>query len=250
MMAGPKNIPTDLSVEIAGENVTPDKFLRVVQNFFNILKEITHAHAEQGEEVAWSVLVREGSGIIGVEPKDMAAKALIYTSVRKDFHIGFDALQHGRQTPSSFSIPAIKAAKNLANIAGVGDEDDTRIRVWVDKRPTEINHHTVASAVDVLKVGYEDYGSVEGRMSLIRDASGKLQGEIHDIVSGQNIKCKFEEDQLPMIFKAFRKRVEIFGMIKYRSDGTPKSVDMDKLTIFPERSKLPGFSEVLGIIRD
>ena len=65
-MADRGDIETDLTLEVSGHNVTPEKFLRSVRSFFAILNEVTKTVSDQ--RIQWTVQVKKGSNLVGVSP--------------------------------------------------------------------------------------------------------------------------------------------------------------------------------------
>jgi hypothetical protein len=49
--------------------------------------------------------------------------------------------------------------------------------------------------------------------------------------------------------KAFRKRVSVIGLVKYRRNGTPLSIDVDDIHVFDPDSELPSVDDVIGIYK-
>jgi len=49
-------------------------------------------------------------------------------------------------------------------------------------------------------------------------------------------------------FTSFRKRVEISGLVHYRSNGTPISIAVERLEPLPDDDELPSYSDVRGIL--
>jgi hypothetical protein len=51
------------------------------------------------------------------------------------------------------------------------------------------------------------------------------------------------------VFSNFRKRVEVSGIIHYRRNGTPISIDVERLEALPDDSELPSLDDVRGLLR-
>jgi hypothetical protein len=54
---------------------------------------------------------------------------------------------------------------------------------------------------------------------------------------------------LPELFTKFRRRVEVSGLIHYRRNGVPISIDVESIEILPDDSDLPSLDDVRGILR-
>ena len=72
---------------------------------------------------------------------------------------------------------------------------------------------------------------------------------MRDTVLRQSIPCYVPEDKLPDAFANFRKRVEISGLIHYRRNGVPVSIDVDAMAPIPDDDELPSIDDVRGILR-
>lgn len=72
-----------------------------------------------------------------------------------------------------------------------------------------------------------------------------------DPLNDRAVRCWVNDDLFDEAYKAFRKRdarVSVTGLIHYRKDGQPNSIEVDELSVFPERSDLPSADEVHGIL--
>lgn len=65
----------------------------------------------------------------------------------------------------------------------------------------------------------------------------------------QRVRCYFPEELLPEVFDKFRKRVEVSGIIHYRRNGTPISIEAEHILALPDDSELPTAEDVKGILR-
>jgi hypothetical protein len=94
---------------------------------------------------------------------------------------------------------------------------------------------------------YNDFGTIEGRLETIQESYGTLQFFIRDVFLRQRVRCYFPEELLPSVFATFRKRVEVSGVIHYRKDGTPISIEAEHILGQPDDSELPTAEDVRGI---
>ena len=65
----------------------------------------------------------------------------------------------------------------------------------------------------------------------------------------QRVRCYFPEELLPSVFERFRKRVEVSGLIHYRKNGAPISIEAEHIVGLPDDSELPTAEDVRGILR-
>ena len=60
-MASPENIDTDLTLELDGSEITPEKFRKGVNAFIGLLKAITKSVCRDVPPVEWRMQVKAGS---------------------------------------------------------------------------------------------------------------------------------------------------------------------------------------------
>ncbi len=66
------------------------------------------------------------------------------------------------------------------------------------------------------------------------------------MVLRQKVRCYFPEVLLPDVFEKFRKRVEVSGVIHYRKNGTPISIEAERIDALPDDSELANAGDVKG----
>lgn len=247
-MAVKSDIKTDLTLEITGKTVTPEKFMRSVRSFFAILKEVTSQVAGKQEAVQWVVQVSEGSNLVGVDPVPGYSPAIVSEIIRA-VSDGIDTMETRAATPRYFSERAIKSLRDLADVAGTTTEDDTTVRVWAKKKPLPVTHKSVAHVAELLETGHEDYGSIEGRLRTVSDKGG-LHFVVKEPILNHEVRCFIPEELIDTAVANFRNRVEVYGRIKYRKDGKAVSIDVDDIVPFPPKETLPSYRDVRGILRD
>lgn len=248
-MATRADIDADLTLEIDGKNVTPDKFMRGVRAFFNLVAEITRAQAGPQQFVHWAVQVKDGSNLIGMVPHHFNVAPIVLDTIYAKVQEGIETLENEAEEPEGFPEPALRCIRELASVVGTDEDDDTRVRVWTKKQPTAVTHKAVAHIAVLLNEGYEDFGTMEGRVQVISE-QGALHVFVTEPIRSRRIRVYFDEEMLPQFMGAFRKRVEVTGLIKYRRDGTPVSINAKKIVEFPDAKDLPNFREMRGIFRE
>jgi hypothetical protein len=247
-LAVKSDIRTDLTLEIDGGSVTPEKFLRSVRSFFALLDEITTKVAGKRGGVQWRVLVKEGSNLVGVQPEpgfDRAIVGQIVTAVSE----GIASLETKAEKPRYFTERAVKSLRELADVVGTSGHDDTVVRIWANKEPIRLTHKSVAHVGDLLASEHEDYGSIEGKLQTVTERGG-LQFVVYEPLWDQAIRCRIPERLMEQAIANFRNRVEVYGLIRYRKDGKPVSIQVDDIVAFPSREHIPSFREVYGILRE
>lgn len=248
-MATRVEIDSDLTLEVDGRAVTPEKFLRSVRAFFGIVREVTRDVCGDGEPVHWRVQVKAGSNLVGVSAPvgypNIAAISAITDRVKR----GIETLEARSEEPTWFPRPAIRHLRDLGSIVGTDEDDDTSVRVWAKRDPVGVTHSSVAHAAELLREAFEDHGSIEGRLQVASER-GALHAVIYEPIWDKPIKCYLDEDMMEEALSHFGKRVEITGAIKYRSDGSASSIKAEKIVAFPNSDELPKPSDVAGILRN
>jgi hypothetical protein len=247
-LAVKSDIKTDLTLEIAGKTVTPEKFIRSVRSFFAILKEVTSEVAGKQEAIQWVVQVSEGSNLVGVDPLPGYSPAIV-SRIMTAVSDGIGTMEDRATTPKYFTERAIRSLRDLADVSGTTADDDTTVRVWVKRHPLPVTHKSVAHVAELLESGHEDYGSIEGRLRTVSDKGG-LHFVVKEPVINHEVRCFIPEGLIETAVANFRHRVEVYGRIKYRKDGKPVSIDVDDIIPFPPKEELPSYRDVRGILRD
>ncbi len=246
-MVTTKDIDADLTLEIDGQSITPEKFLRGIRAFFGFLSEVTTIVCEDQEPVEWSVQVKSGSNLVGVHPVAGYPKKIVQEIIQS-VKRGVETLENRSEEPEHISRKAISYLKELGGIAGVDEDDDTTVRVWIERKPVNVTYKTVAHIAELQKEGYQDHGTVEGKLQTVSERGG-FKFVLYEPVWDESIKCYFEDELLKDALKCFGKRVQVSGLIKYRKDGSPTSIKVERIEPFPESEDIPDFRSVRGIFR-
>ena len=247
-MAVKSDIKADLTLEVSGSSVTPDKFVRSIRAFFAILKEVSGHISGKQERLRWHVQVNEGSNLIGVLPSPGQSPAVV-AEVLKAISDGIGEIEDRAARPKHFNERAIKSLRELADIVGTTTEDDTFVRVWVKRQPINLTLKSVAHVAELLASGHEDYGSIEGRLRAVTDKGG-LHFVVKEPLGNLEVRCFIPETLTDTALANFRNRVEVYGIIKYRKDGRAISIEVDDLVPFPPKELLPSYLDVRGVLRE
>lgn len=244
-MATPDQIPTDLTIDL-GDDLSPEEFIAAVRNFMGYVSEITDAQKGDGSEISWTVRVREGSALIGVEPNPNAPPsrlAMIYNKVE----FGTTALARGDIAGAGLSDKAVGHLKNLSDLVAK-HQNGKGVNLWIKKKPVGIGAGIAKIIREDWETDYHDFGTIEGRLEAIQDAAGTLRIRVKDFLYPRAINCVVPERMIDNVLGSFRKRVEIEGRIHYRRDGTPISIEAQVIDVLPEDDELPSARDVRGIM--
>jgi len=244
MAATPDIIPSDLTLEI-GESLSPDEFLALTRAFFGYIKEVTAPLLPEGERIGWTVQVKEGSNLIGVNP-GVAAPPEVVKNVYIKAANSARLLARGELEGANLPEPALKHMRVISEMS-TNRNRPRELRIWVERKPIRIDSSIGRLIAEDWRTAYSDYGVIDGRLETIQD-HGKLEILVRDPVIKQKVHCLFPETMLPKAFEYFRKRVEVSGMVHYRRNGVPTSIEVAALDRLPDDSELPTAADVRGIL--
>jgi hypothetical protein len=246
-MATPDQIPTDLTLEI-GADISPDRFLTAVRAFFGYVDEVGQMLAPDGNALAWRVRVREGSSLIAAEPVPSAPIEIV-RAVYARIQSGVSRVLDGEVEEAGLSEAALRHLRALSDLAQADKGQPTPLRIWVERKPISLIPEIGETIREDWRIDHHDVGTVEGRLEAIQDHGG-LELRVHDPALRLTVKCYVPEEMLPTAFAQFRRRVEVSGLVHYRRNGTPVSIEVSAIEPLPDDSDLPTPEEVRGILRE
>ena len=236
-MATREDIEQPLTLEFGGE-VEPAEFERLVAAFFDVIQGVE----VPGPEVHWTVQVKKGSQLVGLAPAAASAHAAI---IARTISAGMDALERKAEKPAGFSDKALRGLRTIAKAS----DSKSAPRIWADFAPRLLSLHLAANVGELLEGNIVEYGSVSGKLETLSERNG-LKFVVYDALWDHPVNCLFKEEDMPRVMAAFRKRVEVYGEVRYRRDGRTTSVSVEDFTQFPDAEALPTVQEVRGILRN
>lgn len=245
-MATADEIPTDLALEI-GADFEPKKFLAVARAFFGLVERVTN-FADAGQRLEWHVKVREGSNIIALAPVPTALSSET-TAAYGRMEAATKALAAGDLGAATLDDGALDFAKKLSELTR-SDSGPVPMRIWVRREPILFGSEIAEFIREEARAAYWDFGTLEGTLNAIQDASGSLELKVRDPLWSRAIKCLVSEAMLPLAMENFRNRVELGGEIQYRPNGTPFCIRVERLERIPDDSELPSIDDVRGLLAD
>lgn len=248
-MATADQIPSELTLEI-GADLSPERFMTAARAFFGYIQELSASFAPEGDPARWVVRVREGSTLLGVDPMP-ATPIEVVNAVYARAEKGVRRIADGDIDDSGLPEAAVKHLKTLAEISEGTRGHPIPVRLWVHKKPVDLDPKIASIIREDFRADYNDYGTIEGRLETITEgSSGSLQFQIRDAMLKQKVRCFFPEHLLADVFDKFRKRVEVSGVIHYRKNGMPISIEAASVVSLPDDSELPTAGDVRGILRN
>jgi predicted nucleic acid-binding protein len=217
--------------------------------FFGYVHELSEGVVD-GKVATWTVRVREGSALLAVAPNPTVPPEVASLVYARAEH-GIEHLINRNVDEAGLPEPALKHLRTLSEMteAGPNKAPPVAMRIWIRKKPIRVEP-VIASAIrEDWRADYNDYGTIEGRLETIQESYGTLQFFIRDTLLRQRVKSYFPEELLPSVFERFRRRVEVSGIIHYRKNGTPISIEAEHIIGLPDDSELPTAGDVRGILR-
>lgn len=240
-------IPSDLTLALS-ETFGPEEFLSAVKHFFGYIEEVTQAQEGDGSEVRWTVKVKEGSALIALVPSESASPSRLQMIYEKARYAAV-SVARGDLLAANLSTKAIDHLKALSDLS-ISKNGSNVVSLWVNREPIVVGPEFARVALQDEANAYSDVGSIEGRLDAITDASGGVRIRVKDYLWAKPVTCVVPETMLESVLANFRRRVEVQGLIHYRPDGTPRSIEATSIDVLPEDSELPSVFEVRGIMAD
>lgn len=243
-MAEADDIPTDLALEI-GEDLEPSKFLAAVRDFVGLVNELVQP-ADGQPDFDWRIKVRQGSNIVALDAPKVRETNAPFAALNA-MQDGTHALVDGQLGAPVLTDKALGFAKRLSDI-GRSSRGIVPIRIWVRRIPFNFGPEIAEHIREAEHSSYHDYGTLEGTLNAIADRNGVIEIKVADPIWPQAIPCKVSDRQLPAAMAAFRKRVELAGLINYNRLGRPTSISVERLERLPDDSTLPTAQDVRGLL--
>ena len=243
-MATAKDIDAPLTLELSGDEVTPEVFVRGARSFFALLQELTD---QIDDTVSWRVQVKQGSNLLGVYPRGFSSTGAAGRII-SNVEAGLAMLEREAAEPPCFTEKALNSARDLGKLSLAGD-GDLIVRVWAAKSPTDLSARSVANIDELLTGAFDEYGALEGKVQTISERGG-AKFVVYESLRDTPVRCVVPSDRLELALNAFGKRSEVYGLISYRRDGTASRIRVDDIIPFPPDADLPSASDVRGLMRN
>ncbi len=241
-----KNI---LRLEISGPKITADKFSKSVRTFFDLINDVATDVAGKRKVIEWIVSAEQGSIAICAKPESLNGSPEIVSRFIRVFDAGIKAISKRTRRPAHFSDSALKNLFELGNIVGLGDQGLDHVRIRINESCDELSPASVAYVDEILGTPTSAYGTIEGRLLALK-VKGRLNFSVYEMLTNREVKCFFGDEIYDDVIAAIRKRVSVYGMIRYRKSGEPASIEIEELKVFPNEDELPSFSDMIGILKE
>lgn len=242
-----ESLKGEIAIELDAENVSASDFKSALDAFLKLIRELSRQINESAPRDSWLLNVQEGSQVISLRADGSKIPSVVSKQVYSALFSGLDALEHEAKTPEYFTEAALEAARDLSRVAFGKHDRGIPVRIFSRDRARIVTRNTFTHVSEILDWKYEDVGTVEGTLEVVSAHNG-YEFRIFEPVWERAVRCTFDEDLLRTALTAFKKRVEVQGLVRYSRDGLPVSVKVLKLTEFPETKDLPSYRDVMGIL--
>ena len=235
-----------LTLSLQGKRVPAAQFLKAVQSFVDLLYELTAELAGRRNAVSWLISVKSGSNVINADPVAQKPDAPVGLISRSIF-AGMKQLNRRAIRPASFSDEALKRARDVASAA-----DGTWVKsveVSLENNFASIERKTVLHVDSIFGKETKDYGSIEGRLQTI-SVHGRAHFYVYDDLTDKKVDCRIPDTRLKDAISHFNERVSVSGIIRYREDGRPTSITVDRFGAMLPEEELPTIDDMCGILKE
>ncbi|OGA13541.1 MAG: hypothetical protein A3D95_15920 [Betaproteobacteria bacterium RIFCSPHIGHO2_12_FULL_69_13] len=242
-----KSNAKSLTLKIEGARITADRFLKAVSAFVGLINEVSDTVTGEEGSFRWLVSVEGGSAIVHFKPESRKAPLDQAAASIRAVNNGLDLVERRAERPRFWSDAALRKAKDLADVLDVDDGALDRVSVQVNRSQVDFTRKLSAHVNDLVGAGYKSLGTIEGRLRTVTEAGG-VHFVVQDPITNNSIRCDIEEEDVEKYLAAFRKRVSVYGEIRYRKDGQPVSIAVREFRVLRESHELPRAKDVKGIL--
>lgn len=238
-----------VSLELGGEEVGASQFATAVSDFVSVITAVSRNVSGSSSAVQWMVRLRPGSACVDFIPRQNSSLPPMLTDIGDVVERGLVALEKGQALPPGFPDPAIQRVRDIASLLERRQEPVEHIQVRRGGRVHVITPKTAANIDAWEGVEYRDWGTMEGRLDILRGRYG-LDFRLYDRLTGRAVLCRFIEELAEDVQQAWRQRVSASGLIRRRANGDPISMNVDEFTVLPDEDDLPTVQGVRGILKE
>ena len=244
-----QNTQNTIIFEIDGSRITAEKFTHGIRTFFKLIEDVALDVTGKRKAIDWIVSVKPGSITLCATPESTEMSTELVDETINAIGNGIESISQKEIRPPHFSDNALEDLYHLGDLVGLGDQGIDKIRIKINGKPNELSPHTVAYVDKILGVSSKAYGTIDGKLETIY-LHGTRKFSIYDEITNKEIKCRFDEEMYDKVIAGIRKRVSVYGLIKYRRNGEPANVEIESFRIFPEDSELPKFKDMIGLFTE
>jgi hypothetical protein len=240
-------IPKSLTLKIDGPRITADRFLKAVTAFVGLINDVSDTVTGEHGAFQWLVALESGSAVVHFKPEPRKASLDYALASMKAINSGLSLVEVRAERPRYWSDTALRKAKDLAEVLDTDDGSVDHLSVKLDRRRLNITRKLSAHVSDLIGSDYKSLGTIEGRLRTVTEAGG-VHFVVQDPITHNSIRCYIEDEDVERYLSAFRKRVSVYGEIRYRKDGQPVSILVSEFRVLRESNELPRAKDVKGIL--
>jgi hypothetical protein len=231
-------------MKLAIDKIPLNEFRRSVENFFEMIEDITDSLYGTRKAISWFVKVEAGSNnllAIAEQPDNPEIRPKEVSTTLKN---GLKIIRGGAR-PDNFSDRTLERLQSLADLS-----EDHGLDISINKQQISSKIHRNVN--NILRLAYSEIGTIEGHLRILAKRAEHLEVEILDEISERLIHCIISPAQLEDAKEAFDRRVSLSGLIHYRADGTPIRIEVEEggFFRFPFNRELPHHKDVRGMLGD
>lgn len=188
--------------------------------------------------------IRRGSLVLDLTPRTRLDAQEFGPAITRTFVEGMDRLEREGVSPLYLSEAGLEKARQLVRL--VGREGITGVHLANGQTQAELTATASANIDQLLRVGREAIGSVEGRLETI-SLHGPARFVVYHAVTKKAVVCRMDPDKLlDDAKKALGHRVVVTGLVQYNMRGEPARLLVEKIRVLRERDELPPAQQFAG----
>jgi hypothetical protein len=238
---------SDITLKIEGKKITAEKFKKAIDAFFDLITTVGRNVTQEDDSLTWVISVEPGSAIIHARPESKSGRPYFESRSVSAIVNGIRSLEAGTDRfPPDFTDKAVAAVRELAAVRDPQGDLVSEITVCSNGASTSVTNHAAATIHDLIGVEREEIGSIDGQLLSITDRGG-FYFAIWDALTDERVRCDVTEEMLDTVMKAFRRRVAVYGKIRYDRKERPKRIAVEEIHIFKPEDELPSVDAVVGL---
>lgn len=245
--------PDEVSLVASDTELPIGEFRKAVHLFLTLIEHVGREATGDGRGPGWLISARAGSTRLAARPTPQIGASAHSGRILSTIRDGVRMLRDATTRPHGFDDVALRSARDLVSLSTVRSVRP-RMRIEV-RQGGEVEKIPLAPAIahsvdEMIAVRHRDWGSIEGQLLLLAVTNDDQHAiAVHDVLTGRRIRCRITDDALfRKAYSNFERRVVATGLISYRADGEPESVDCEDLMILGQPLELPSPEDVYGIL--
>ena len=224
----PSDATPTIGLHLEGDEVLAKTFVHTAQCLLDILSEVGRS-VSGGQNLEWRLSeLSLGSARLAMQPNSGAAREHHAAAAISRTISGLAELAETAQRPAHFTHKALRRARTLGSLAATAPE---RVRASssgrsVAARTCSITTELATHAHRVMRTPPPEIGSIDGILEAV-SIHGQVAFAVQDPLTGDRVDCRCDRPTLDRAVPHLGKRVFVRGEIHYRSDGEPKSLQVE-----------------------